>query len=76
MVNFSLVSSKSTRHSVLSGFFAALSGFLGKVTFDPDVVVATFSSPGVNVKVSADHCMLKVVLTWDYFRFFMACHVI
>ena len=36
--------------SVLSGLFAALSGFLGKVTFDPGLVIAVSI---LNVRVSA-----------------------
>ena len=36
--------------SVLSGLFAALSGFLGKVTFDPGLV---FAVSNLNVRVSA-----------------------
>ena len=35
--------------SVLSGLFAALSGFLGKVTFDPGLVFVSI----LNVRVSA-----------------------
>ena len=31
----------SITYSVTSGLFAALSGFLGKVTFDPEVIVST-----------------------------------
>jgi len=37
--------------SVLSGLFAALSGFLGKVTFDPGLVIAVSI---LNVRVSAN----------------------
>ena len=39
-------------HSVLSGFFAGLSGFFGKVSFDPDLAKSTFENLELNVRVS------------------------
>jgi len=38
-------------HSVISGFFAGLSGFFGKVSFDPDLAKTTFPSFALELNV-------------------------
>ena len=49
-------------HSVISGFFAGLSGFFGKVSFDPDLAKTTFPSFALelNVRVSRLQVLLHL----------------
>ena len=56
-------------HSVISGFFAGLSGFFGKVSFDPDLAKTTFPSFALelNVRVSKSSST-----STPFFFFFLA----
>jgi len=44
----------SLAFSLLSGLFAALSGFLGKIAFDPQIVVSTLNVGALIGKVAFD----------------------
>jgi len=50
-------------HSVLSGFFAGLSGFFGKVSFDPDLAKSTFENLELNVRFLQSLLVCGLVLS-------------
>ena len=52
LTKFFCMGIRGISHSVLSGFFAGLSGFFGKVSFDPDLAKSTFENLELNVRVS------------------------